>query len=125
MIKQLSDKLYTVGSAVSGITGGMWTFEAADDTVLPYGVLSFITNTKSRDTETEYFEDICQISLYGEDYDTLKTISDAMKTAVETVSSYALANYSVMDVTLDFERADKFNDVFRILQQFRFNLHNK
>ena len=125
MIKELSDKLYTLSSAVGGITGGVWTFEADDDTVLPYGVLSFITNTKSRDTETEYFEDICQISLYDEDYDTLKTIADNMKTAVETIGDYGLANYSVIDVTLDFERADKFNDVFRILQQFRFNLYNK
>ena len=112
-------------SAVGGITGGMFTMEAEDDTVLPYGVLSFVASTKSRDTETEYFEEVCTISLYGEDYDTLKAISDLMKTAVETIGDYALANYSVIDVTLDFERPDKFNDVYRISQQFRFNLYNK
>ena len=125
MIKELSDKLFIISSAVPGITGGIWTIEADDDTVLPYGVWSFVSNTKSRDTETEYFEDIGAISLYGDDYDILIAIADLMKTAVETTGDYALANYSVMDVALDFERPDKFNDVYRSIQQFKFNLHKK
>lgn len=123
MITEVRTKIFTLGSAVAGLTGGFYYLEAPQTTAKPYGVFSLVANPVSRDTASKFEEIYWQANLYGNDLSALETISKSFREAFEdSEASWSLTSYHLDRIEFEFSREAKYDKIFQITQQYKLEL---
>lgn len=123
MITELRNKIYSLGSAITGLSGRFYYLEAPQGTVKPYAVFSQVTNTQERDTASKFEEVYFQINHYGENAAALETIAKNSRTAFEdSEASWSLTEYHLDRIEFQLSREAKNGDVFQITHQYKLEL---
>jgi len=123
MITEVRKKIYSLGSAITGLSGRFYYLEAPQGCPKPYAVFSLITNPVTRDT-CSTFEDIYfQINLYGESLTALETIENLTKQKFDdSESSFSLTAYHCNRIERELTRNAKYDTVFQITIQYKLEL---
>lgn len=126
MIAQLRSAIVSIGSGITGLTGGFWYLEASESTKLPYAVLSFVTNTTDRDTANIFEEVYFQINLYDKSGSNIEIIKESILDAFDdSESKFTLVNYKLDRIDRQVIRAMKADRVFQISIQYKISLTKK
>lgn len=123
MITEVRTNIYSLGSAITGLSGRFYYLEAPQGVAKPYAVFSQVTNTQDRDTASKFEEIYFQINHYGENAAALETIAKASRAAFEdSESSWSLTEYHLDRIEFQLSREAKFEDVFQITHQYKIEL---
>lgn len=123
MITEVRTKIFTLGSSVTGLTGGFYYLEAPQKTAKPYAVFSSVANPVSRDTASKFEEIYWQVNLYGEDLTALELIAKKFREEFEdSESSWSLTAYHLDRIEFESSREAKYEKIFQITQQYKLEL---
>lgn len=123
MITEIRNKIYSLGSVITGLSGKFYYLEAPQSTKRPYAVFSLVTNTQERDTASKFEEIYFQINHYGENAAALETIAKASRAKFEdSESGWSLSEYHLDRIEFQLSRDAKFGDVFQITHQYKIEL---
>lgn len=123
MITEVRNKIYSLGSAITGLSGRFYYLEAPQDVVKPYAVFSLITNPTYRDTASRFEEIYFQINIFGETLTALETIENLTKQKFDDAESvFTLAAYHCDRIERELTRNAKFDTVFQLTIQYKLEL---
>jgi hypothetical protein len=123
MITEVRNKIYSLGSAITGLGGKFYYLEAPQGGPKPYAVFSQVVNTQERDTATKFEEVYFQINHYGENVAALETIAENSRTAFEdSESGWSLTEYHLDRIEFQLSREAKNGTVFQITHQYKLEL---
>ena len=123
MITEVRTKIFTLGSAIAGLTGGFYYLEAPQNTARPYAVFSLIANPTSRDTASRFEEIYFQINLYGDSLTALETIENLTKQKFDDCeSSFTLTAYHCDRIERELTRNAKYERIFQLTIQYKLEL---
>jgi hypothetical protein len=123
MITEVRNKIYSLGSAITGLSGRFYYLEAPQGVAKPYAVFSLIANPTSRDTASRFEEIYFQINLYGDSLSTLETIENLTKQKFDdSESDISLTAYHCDRIERELTRNAKYDTVFQITIQYKLEL---
>lgn len=123
MITEVRNKIYSLGSAVTGLSGRFYYLEAPQGAAKPYAVFSQVTNTQDTDTASKFEEIYFQINHYGENAAALETIAKNSRAAFEdSEASWSLTEYHLDRIEFQLSRESKNGDVFQTTHQYKLEL---
>lgn len=123
MITEVRTKIFTLGSAIAGLSGRFYYLEAPQGAAKPYAVFSQVTNTQDTDTASKFEEIYFQINHYGLSASVLETIAKASRSAFEdSESGWSLSEYHLDRIEFQLSRESKNGDVFQITHQYKLEL---
>lgn len=123
MIAEIRNKIYSLGSSITGLSGRFYYMEAAQSVVKPYAVFSQVTNTQDTDTASKFEEIYFQINHYGNNAAELEIIAKASRAKFEdTESDWSLAEYHLDRIEFQLSRETKLGDVFQTTHQYKLEL---
>lgn len=123
MITEVRNKIYSLGSAVTGLSGRFYYLEAPQSAAKPYAVFSQVTNTQDTDTASKFEEIYFQINHYGENAAALETIAKNSRAAFEdSEASWSLTEYHLDRIEFQLSRESKNGDVFQTTHQYKLEL---
>ena len=123
MIAEVRNKIYTLGSAITGLSSRFYYLEAPQNTPKPYAVFSLIANPASRDTVTKFEEIYFQINLYGDSLSALETIENLTKQKFDDCeSTFTLSGYHCDRIERELTRNAKYDRVFQLTIQYKLEL---
>lgn len=123
MIAEVRNKIYSLGSEITGLGGRFYFIEAPQNPTKPYAVFSLITNPTYRDTASRFEEIYFQINLYGDSLAALETIENLTKQKFDDAESvFTLTNYHCDRIERELTRNAKFDTVFQLTIQYKLEL---
>ena len=123
MITEVRNKIYSLGSAVTGLSGRFYYLEAPQGTPKPYAVFSQVANPQTRDTASKFEDIYFQINHYGVSASALETIAKASRAAFEdSESGWSLSEYHLDRIEFQLSRDGKLDEVFQITHQYKLEL---
>ncbi len=128
MITEVRNNIYTLGSAITGLSGRFYYKKVPKDGgKLPYAVFSQVTSTQDRDTASKFLEIYFQINHYGTNIENnlgaLETIAKKSKDKFEdSEAEWSLTEYHLDRIELKLEREAELDDVFQITHQYKLEL---
>lgn len=123
MIAEVRNRIYSLGSAITGLGGRFYYIEAPQGVTKPYAVFSLITNPTSRDTTTRFEEIYFQINLYGDSLTALETIENLTKQKFDDCeSAFTLTTYHCDRIERELTRNAKYERVFQLTIQYKLEL---
>lgn len=123
MITEVRNKIYSLGSAVTGLSGRFYFIEAPQKCSDPYAVFSFVANTFSRDTGSKFEEIYFQINLYGETLSALETIEQLTKQKFDDAEDdFTLTDYHCDRIERQLTRSAKYDKLFQLTLQYKLEL---
>lgn len=123
MIAEIRTGIYTLGAAITGLTGGFWWLEAPQGTAFPYAVFSQVTHIQDRDTASKFEEIYFQINHYANSAAALETIAKASKAKFEdSENDWTLTEYHLDRIEFQLSRESKNGDVFQTTHQYKLEL---
>ncbi|WP_448509299.1 tail completion protein gp17 [Immundisolibacter sp.] len=123
MITEVRNRIYALGSGVTGLSGRFYFMEAPQNTTQPFATFSFITNVASRDSATKFENITFQIDIFGNTLTTIETIEHAIKvTFDEAENVFTLNNYHCDRIEREITNVAKYDNTFQITVQYRLEL---
>lgn len=123
MIAEVRNRIYSLGSEITGLGGRFYFIEAPQNTSKPYAVFSLITNPTFRDSATRFEEIYFQINLYGDSLAALETIENLTKLKFDDAESvFTLTNYHCDRIERELTRNAKYDKVFQLTIQYKLEL---
>ena len=123
MITEVRNKIYSLGSAITGLSGRFYYLEAPQGAAKPYAVFSQVTNTQDTDTASKFEEIYLQINHYGENAAALETIAkNSRATFEDSEASWSLTEYHLDRIEFQLSRETKNGDVFQTTHQYKLEL---
>lgn len=123
MITEVRARIFTLGSAIAGLTGGFYYLEAPQKTEKPYAVFSLIANPTSRDTASRFEEIYFQINLYGDELAALETIENLTKQKFDDCEdAFTLTTFHCDRIERQLTRNAKFDKIFQLTIQYKLEL---
>ena len=123
MITEVRNNIYTLGAAITGLSGRFYAVEAPQNADYEYAVFSYVSNNQTRDSASKFEEIYFQINHYGKTLATLETIAKASRAKFEdSESSWSLSEYHLDRIEFQLSRESKLGDVFQITHQYKLEL---
>ncbi len=123
MITELRNKIYSLGSAITGLSGRFYYVEAPQNVLRPYAVFSLVSNSQDRDTASKFEELYFQINHYGENAADLETITKNSRAVFEdSESGWSLTEHHLDRIEFQLSRETKLGDVYQITHQYKLEL---
>lgn len=123
MITEVRNKIYSLGNAVTGLSGKFFFIQAAQSTAYPYGVFSQVANPMTRDSSSKFEAITFQVDLFGKTIAALEALEALVKQKFDDCeSTFTLTNYKCTRIEREFTHSDFTNEVFQITIQYKLDL---
>jgi hypothetical protein len=125
MISEVRNRIYSLGSEITGLSNRFFYLEAPRDVANPYAVFSPFGNPTNTDTASRFEEIYFQINLYDEKLNSLETIEKLTKQKFDNAESdfSSLTEYHCDRIErLGVPRQTKLGTVFQITVEYRLDL---
>lgn len=123
MITEVRNKIYSLGSAITGLSGRFYYLEAPQNPTKPYAVFSQVANPQTTDTASKFEDIYLQINHYGENAAALETIAkNSRATFEDSESGWSLTEYHLDRIEFQFSRDAKNGNVYQITHQYKLEL---